>query len=221
MGWFTRFSRFGDFHLVYGQEAQNSCGIASVMMCVFKVNKLKPGKKAVHVETEVYKAYDKHLAGSSVDDGYVYDGSVYTYAGLLADTLNDLNVGKWEAKNVGTTAVAQTIVDSVGKEYVGAGPIVNTYLHGYPIIVLVNWSGGMGGHFVVVDTVNVFGRRIYASVCDPWDADVHITPLTISTPFEYVAKKQKTSWSFGGKKFSYPSQSEGTVQGWVIRRVGD
>ena len=120
MGWFTRFSRFGDFHLVYGQEAQNSCGIASVMMCVFKVNKLKPGKKAVHVETEVYKAYDKHLAGSSVDDGYVYDGSVYTYAGLLADTLNDLNVGKWEAKNVGTTAVAQTIVDSVGKEYVGA-----------------------------------------------------------------------------------------------------
>jgi hypothetical protein len=54
MAWFSRFTRFGDMHLVYGQEANMSCGIASVMMCVFKINKLNPGATSVTVEQDIY-----------------------------------------------------------------------------------------------------------------------------------------------------------------------
>jgi len=38
MAWFTRITRFGDVHLVYGQEHDRSCGLACIMMCVFKLN---------------------------------------------------------------------------------------------------------------------------------------------------------------------------------------
>lgn len=218
MGWFSRFTRFADMHMVYGQEAVNSCGIASVMMVVFKINKLVPGAQALYKEKEVYAAYDKHLAGSDVDTGS-YDGSVYTYAGLLAKTLNDLKVGSWEAKFVGAAAVPQAIMDAVGVDYVGAGPIFNGIRRKDPIIVLVNWAGNMGGHFVVVDTVNKIMNNTWASVCDPWDADVHITPMTKGAPFNYTGKTQWSSWSLGGVKQEYTTESNGAVQGWVVRRV--
>ena len=59
MAWFTRFTRFGDVHLVYAQEQQNSCGIACVMMTVFKINKLTPGVRALHTEREIYGVYSR------------------------------------------------------------------------------------------------------------------------------------------------------------------
>ena len=65
MAWFTRLTRFGDVHLVYGQEAGMSCGIASVMMCAFKLNKLTPGATAVTIEKDIYQKYSTVMGSTS------------------------------------------------------------------------------------------------------------------------------------------------------------
>jgi hypothetical protein len=55
MAWFSRFTRFGDVHWVYGQERNISCGVACVIMAVFKTHKFTPGTKAVYSENEILK----------------------------------------------------------------------------------------------------------------------------------------------------------------------
>ena len=210
MAWFTRFTRFGDAHIVYAQEAENSCGIACILMTVFKINKFAPGHTAVHAEKKVYKVYGE-AAGSS------YDGSAYTYATHLATTLTKLDVGTWAAEYIGPTAVPQAIADHVGVQVVGAGPLANALVSGFPMITLVGWTAG-GAHFVVVDTVNNFAGKLYASVCDPWDGDVHITPLESGKPFHYVGAASPWSWDLGGERHEYTAPSIGNSNGWVVRR---
>ena len=144
-------------------------------MTVFKINKLVPGIRALHSEREIYGVYGRVSHTT-------YNGSAYTYANYLASTLNQLRVGRWEAKNVGPAQVPQAIVDAVGT--VGPGPVIDLPDGKYPIIVLVGWNQG-GAHFVVVDTV-VSVAGLHASVCDPWDGDVHIPPVRTGNPFGYV-----------------------------------
>lgn len=211
MAWFTRFTRFGDVHMVYAQEAVNSCGIASVMMCVFKINKLVPGPRALYAEQEIYKVYGSAAATT-------YDGSAYSYASHLATTLNKLNVGSWKAERLGMADVPGAIMGSVGEDVVGAGPIVNGVRRGNPVIVLVGWSGS-GAHFVVVDTVNNFLGSLYASVCDPHDGDVHITAMEKGKDFKYVPQPNFGSWDLGGKRGEYSGPKTGQANGWIIRQT--
>lgn len=53
--WFTRFTRFGDTHLVFGQEQGISCGLACVIMAAYKINKLTPSVKAMYDEDDMMK----------------------------------------------------------------------------------------------------------------------------------------------------------------------
>jgi hypothetical protein len=211
MGWFTRFTRFGDPHLVYSQEADNSCGIACVRMVVFKTNKLTPGSKATYAEQQIYTRY-------SIASSATYTGSAYTFTNHLATTLNGLDCGVWEQANVGVNGVSDAIFDSVGTDYVGAGPIANAIHRNWPIIVLVHWDAN-NAHFVCVDTVNNFLGSTYASVCDPWDGDVHITPIKRGSPFGYVGQPNRSSWAIGTPEHNYSGGgSSGAAQGWVVRR---
>lgn len=221
MGWFSRFTRFGDTHLVYAQEAEQSCGIACVMMTVFKINKLVPGAAAITTERQIDRIYGEV-------SGAPYDGSSYSYCKFLADTLNKLGVGRWEGRHIGATAVSQAIVDSVGRDVPGssllAGPLspvsyaINQLRSRTPIIVLVGWTAG-GAHFVVVDTVNVTPLGLYASVCDPWDGNVHITSFQIGRPFAYSGAPVPLSWDLGGRRHSYDQNLVGSPNGWVVRKV--
>ncbi len=219
MAWFSRVTRFADVHLCYAQEAANSCGIASVMMTVFKINKFSVSQ-AVHKEKEIYDQY-------SAITGSPYDGSQYSFASTLALALNGLKVGVWEGVFIGPTNVAQAIVDSVGCDNFGeslaAGPLapaawlVNQMRTRTPIIVLVGWNTS-GAHFVVVDTVNKVGDKLYASVCDPWDGNVHITEFSLAAPFNYTACHVPGSWDLGGEKHEYAATSTGSPNGWVVRK---
>lgn len=218
MSWYSRFTRFGDTHLVYAQEQKNSCGIACVMMCVFKIRKLTPGAKAVHEEKKIYDVYSS-VAGSS------YDGKQYSTARNLAKTLNKLNVGTWEARYVGPNAVSQSIVDSLGydipgQSLIGGAPIYasNQLKPIRPIILLIAWSTA-GAHFVVVDTVNWTPFGMYASVCDPWDGNVHITKFEIGKSFDYRGAPVPMSWDFGGTRHDYSSESSGSPRGWIVRQI--
>ncbi len=219
MAWFSRFTRFGDAHVCYSQEAENSCGIACVMMAVCKINKLSMSQ-AIHKEKEIYKQY------ASVS-GSTYDGSQYSYTNHLASTLNKLGVGAWESANVGASKISQAVVDSVGTEAFGrsllAGPAAplfwakNQLRSATPIIVLVGWGAG-GAHFVLVDTINTIGSSMYASVCDPWDGNVHITKFKVGENFNYVGAAVPGSWSLGGEKHEYKKPAKGSMNGWVVRR---
>ena len=86
MAWFTRLTRFGDAHLVYGQEANMSCGIASVMMCVFKVNKLKPGAASVTVEKDIYQKYSQALGSAYTPE---FNGYLSAASGHSAEQFHD------------------------------------------------------------------------------------------------------------------------------------
>lgn len=211
MSWFMRFTRFGDIHAVYGQEQPNSCGIACVLMATFKINKLVPGRTALHAETQVYDVYGRVSAST-------YDGSAYTYTNHLASTLNQLNVGTWRSEQIGMSAIPEAITNSVGTDIVGLGPVVNGIRRGSPIIVLVGWREG-DAHFVLIDTVNSILGATYASVCDPWDADIHITRFRRGEDFKYAGGAVRGSWSIGSTPRAYTTPREGNANGWIVRRV--
>jgi hypothetical protein len=181
-------------------------------MCVYKVNKLSPFNQSTYLEKQIYTVYGQ-TAGED------YDGSSYTYAEYLADTLNKLNCGTWQATNVGPHGVANAIVKSVGMDIAGGDPVINTLARGWPIIILTKWTRDGGGHFVVVDTVNNFMGSLFASVCDPWDGDVHIVPFRSGSVFHYVGRHQPLSFDNGGKKHNYHGESAGNMNGWIVQRV--
>lgn len=206
MPWFSRLTRFGDAHYVYSQAADRSCGIASVMMCVYKVNKFNPFATATTQEQEVYDVYEQ-VSGSP------YDGSTNTNATLLDNALNRLNCGKWKAENVGPNGVSQKIMDVVGTS-VGFGPTLRTN----PIIVLIRWSNG--GHFVVVDSVRtIVGYNTWATVCDPWDAQLRVINFSAGSPFQYTTHDTMQLNIEGTPQHTYGGTQNGTANGWVVYRT--
>lgn len=206
MTWFTRFTRFGEMHMVYSQENSNSCGIACVRMVVFKVNKLRPHALALRSEQSIDADYARV-------SGAPYDGSGYSNATLLFKLLNQFTSDTWVAEYAGPAVIGQKLIDSVG---VNGTPGAST---GAPVIVLVGWSAG-GAHFVVVDSINEVRGQHYASVCDPWDGNVHVTAFAPGQPFNYTGAPVPWSWSFGGPEHTYDGgPSSGAGNGWIIRKA--
>lgn len=207
MAWFSRITRFGDMHLVYGQEANMTCGIASVMMCIFKVNKLTPGATALTVEQKIIKKYESLL-------GDTYEPEkVGTYPQHLAKILGGFTGGSWKWHNPGSNGIPKLLVDKVGVSG-GFGPTLNVT----PVIIGVDWNLG-GAHWVVVDTIRKVGGTHYATVCDPWDTNVHIQKFAVGSPFAYSAGNGGIMVNFGsdtnkGQTTPYTKASNGVVSTW-------
>ena len=188
MAWFTRLTRFGDVHLVYGQEAGMSCGIASVMMCVFKLNKLTPGATAVTVEKDIYQKYSAVMGSAYAPE------ATGTYPNHLATVMNSITSGTWRWHIYAPTDVPQKLIDKIGTTS-GFGAIVNVE----PVILGVDWDVG-GAHWVVVDTIrDMFGQH-HATICDPWDANVHVQTFKVGDPFRYDATTGGFMMNFSGTK---------------------
>jgi len=207
MAWFSRFTRFGDVHLVYGQEANMSCGIASVMMCVFKLNKLKPGTTSVTVEKDIYKKYEAAMGSPYTPK------TVGTYPEHLATVLDGFTKGGWRWHQTPAEDVPQVLIDEVGVTP-GPGPTVDVN----PVILGVDWDQG-GAHWVVVDTVREFSGSRYATICDPWDTNVHIQKFAVGGPFLYDAAGGGFMHDFWGtnmgKKDPYKGNAaKGQVKTW-------
>ncbi len=202
MAWFTRFTRFGDMHLVYGQEANMSCGLASLMMCVFKINKLKPGNTAVTVEEDIRKKYEAALGQRAYNSE-----TTGTYPTRLATILNSFTKGNWQWHQTPVNDVPQVLLDQVGVESFGPTLDVN------PVILGVDWDTG-GAHWVVVDTIrDAFGNH-YATICDPWDTNVHIQKFKVGSPFYYDAANGGFTIDFWGKHKDYGNSAKGQVKTW-------
>lgn len=220
MSWFVRVTRFASVHMVYAQHAQNSCGMASIMMVNFKLKKglmlagmaasssmsvvpvvgsfiggtlsRRAFEAAVKTEKQVYAEYTK-VTGSP------YDGSQYSDAMHFPTVLKNLGLGNWECVHVGEAGFAEA-----AKSATNAGA---------PVIGHVVWNGG-GAHFVVIDE-NHFG---YACVCDPWDGHLHVVRMRNGDPVTYNADDTPIGWDVGGKRNDYPKGSSGKFSGWIVRR---
>lgn len=208
MAWFTRFTRFGDMHIVYGQEHGMSCGLASVMMCVFKLNKLTPGKTAITTEEEIRKKYQT-LLGSAYNSELVG-----TYPTLLASILTSFTPGTWRWQQLQPNQVTAKLIAKVGVQG-GIGPVVDVE----PVILGVDWDLG-GAHWVVVDTIRSPFFSKYATVNDPWDANVHLQEISDTGPFTYKAGEGGFSmdgWDHSiaeTRKKQYNNTSNGMVKTW-------
>jgi hypothetical protein len=205
MGWFLRFDRFTDSHVVFSQEKDESCGLASCKMVVFKMNKLRPGASAITTERKIEQIYRKY---APTHPGFDKEGSTTS---CIVNTLNDLGMGNWaSAVNVAASIPKLMLkLKYVNYDLVGAGVVVNSITRGYPVILGVDWLGKdrkyHRGHWVVVDTVNKlpFIDKYWASVCDPWDGDLHVTPFDLKHRFSYTAKEVTFSWSFDNAEHKY------------------
>ena len=204
MAWFTRISRFGDVHFVFGQEQGMTCGPSSALMCYTKINKLSPGAVMYSTTQRIKDLYAQWL-------GQSYDGSVAgTWPAGLAYALNRMGCGRWTTTSVSATNSVNTMVSLVGTQ--GAfGPVVNVN----PIIVGVNWDGSTGSHWVVIDTIRNFAGNLYATVNDPWDAGLHVQRIESGGNFVYDAG-DTMHLDFGGTHYEYSQPSTGRVRTWPI-----
>jgi hypothetical protein len=145
------------------------------MMCVFKINKLQPGATSVTVEKDIYKKYEGAMGSSYSPE------AVGTYPQHLATVLNSFTTGNWQWHQTPVNSVPQVLIDQVGiTERFGPTVDVN------PVILGVDWDQG-GAHWVVVDTIREWFSSKYATICDPWDTNVHIQKFSVGGPFSYDA----------------------------------
>jgi len=217
MPWFLRTSRHG-VHAVYGQQADNSCGIACVIMVNFKMKKWEVASAAATVasnpivgfpalglatydavkrETEVYGAYSKVT-------GQKYDGTTYTDATVLPRVLNELSIGRWVAACVTARDLAGSILDKYSR---------------WPFITLVHWRAG-GGHFVICDNVEKSGTGGSADFCDPWDTSVRTLTLVRGRAITYQVEHATGQVDLGQTHYAYANAAKkADMDGWIIYRA--
>ena len=191
--------------MVYGQQAENSCGIASVMMVNFKMKKWQlaaslstapagiaalpaigfSAASAIKLEPQVYAAY-------ATVTGEPYDGTTYTDGFKLVDILNELGIGTWKIEHYPDIGLAGKLMAFVGSP---AAPA--------PAIVHIKWRN-KGAHFIVCDTITPSGGQSIADFCDPGDGTVQTLALTRGSPIVYTSG----------------SGSVGDPSGWVLYRSG-
>ena len=217
MGWSLRSSRNG-VHVVYGQKAERSCGIACIVMVNFKLKKWQlaaavsaapagllaaaPGtiaalSGAVKSEEEVDAAYAKVT-------GHPYLGNTDTFATILPLVLNKLDIGRWVGKCIPFDKLADTIIDRTLTP---------------PFITLVRWRSG-GGHFVVCDNVVSWGKQVFADFCDPWDAAVRTLPLSRGQDDIVYQAQDQPGLELGQTHKTYSSNKTGDMNGWIVYRAG-
>lgn len=197
MAWFSRFSRFGDVHMVFAQENTIACGLACVIMAAFKINKLVPGVKAMFDEKDILAKATALLGPNPL-------GAAGLGNADLVKMLNhaDLKMTGWKHHKVASDKVPGKLISKIGVTE-GLGPTVSSN----PVIVGIDWNGG-GGHWVLVDSVRKIFGKTYAIVCDPWDGNVHVTEIEKKTDFAYTGQAA-LAVDFGGTRHSYDSPSVG------------
>jgi hypothetical protein len=84
-----------------------------------------------------------------------------------------------------------------------------------PIILGVNWDGSTASHWVCIDTIRTAFGTTYATICDPWDADVHVQSFSKGSPFVYHAAEQ-IHVDFWGTHYKYTAPSTGRVSQWPM-----
>jgi hypothetical protein len=207
--WFTRTTLLGT-RLVYGQKADQSCGIACVMMVNYMLkrwelarNRDRVGLEIRHAADDAFRSEADVYAAYAKVSGQPYNGSKPTFTDMLVAILNELNIGHWQQIPLSSARVADRIIDSC----MGQSPV--------PMILHVNWQTIRGAHFVVCDAAGPIRREMCADFCDPWDAAVHTLRITRGQPISYSAAQEMPT----GAPHHYDQAMTGAMDGWVICRT--
>lgn len=180
-----------------------TCGPSCALMCYAKITKLVPGQQFYWNDQRIRDAYGEW-------QGKPYDGSAAgTYPEGLVYALNKFNIGNWTQTNAGGAGAVDIILRRVGMR--GLGPVVTVD----PIIVGIDWDGSTASHWVCIDTVRAFNDSLYATVCDPWDAGLHVQKIKRGANFAYRAA-ETFDFDFGGTHYNYGSPELGRVDTWPI-----
>ena len=179
--------------MCFAQEQSDSCGIASSIMVNYK---LKAGSAGTGGITQaLFPSLGSNtgttLSGAGKSTAVLaekqvyamvstaYNGTTGTTGNQVAALLNSLNIGTWRA------------VDPCPSNQIAA-QVVACYRNGWPTIIGNSWYSGPshlkksgGGHWVVVDTINSFAGKLYASICDPITGNVHVTEFAVGQDFLY------------------------------------
>lgn len=182
--WFLRIDRFADVHMVAAQGKDQSCALASIKMVHFKVNKLRPGASLLTTERQLETLYKQKAKETSHD--FDQKGS---NPQVMVDVLNSMGTGMWTIDWPPVHEVGDRVAKYVGVDQFGLGVTgINAMKRKYPVILACYWQP-KGGHAVVVDTVTrIPAMGTYATICDPWDANVHFEKLESGKPFSYSPK---------------------------------
>ncbi len=205
--WFLRIDRFADVHAVCAQGKDNSCVLASIKMAAFKTNKLRPGRTALrteHLIEQRYKAFENNPAHDFNNVGGMPD--------VATQVLNSLGIGNWASEWPPVGDVPEKVMKYVGVDQMGLGITgINAATRGFPVILFCRWAGPHGGgHAIVCDTVTHIPLvGTYATICDPWDANVHFEKIQKGNAFTYNPKAA-SGVNFWGEVKGVPSGS-GTI----------
>jgi hypothetical protein len=216
--------------MVRSQDKEYSCAMASVVMINFKIKKgymfagLAAGAGysvsplplgsfvggtlarsaidyAIKSEQEVYKLYEKAKGKAHDFDTEGADPN------LVPQMLADLGLGRWEYVDVGSSGLAQAVIDATKD--------------GSPVYVRCRWNGG-GGHALVVDETHSFLGSNYMCVCDPYDGELRIVSCTPGSTVNYDGNYSPISSGnfFGGNARQYDkgANNSGTLFGGIVRR---
>jgi hypothetical protein len=216
MAWFLRTTRFGT-RMVYGQQAEQSCGIASDINVNYYLKKWElpsthqqlPARTRASLDTFGIQRYITYLdtfkSEAEVDAAYAkvsgqpYDGSTSTNSAILALVLDELNIGNWGSVRWSASAIPDLILNNLAMRV--------------PLILRVKWRNNIG-HFVASDAAGLVGRQYYADFCDPWDASIHTLRLNRGQPINYQVDLEAATTSH----YYYASDQSGDMDGWVVQR---
>ena len=204
--WFLRMDRFGDAHAVCAQNKEKSCIMASIKMVAFKVNKLRPGRNALHTEHRIEQQF--HYFVNQV--GNLQEPDIGPH--VATQVLNSLGCGNWAYEWPQANDIPAMVMKYVGVDRAGLGITgVNAALRKFPVILFCEWAGNDNeGHAIVCDTVtHVPMVGTYATICDPWDANVHFEKIQKGHPFTY-SPNQPIGVNFWGKVKGVSSRT-GTI----------
>jgi hypothetical protein len=107
----------------------------------------------------------------------------------MEEVHKDMGLGNWAIDWPPVNDVGARIAKYVGVDQYGLGVTgINAATRKYPVILACYWQP-KGGHAIVVDTVTripIMGT--FATICDPWDANIHFEKIETGRPFTYSPK---------------------------------
>jgi hypothetical protein len=180
--WFLRIDRFGDVHMVAAQNKGQTCALASIKMVYFKVNKLRPGVSSFTLE----RALEQKYQGLAKEKSHDWERFGVPSPDVPTQVLNSLGLGSWKTTYPSPGQVGTKIAHYVGTDQFGLGITgINAIRRRAPVILWCVWPAH-GGHVVVVDTVTHIPLvGTFATICDPWDANVHFERIEDGKSFTY------------------------------------
>ena len=197
MCWYVRFTRFATTHLVRLQENEASCGPSCVMMAHCRMNRLTTVTDGMATEQGMVQNVRTVVPGKAGWD----PANDATSGNDIVTLLNSFGIGQWECTFVGPLSLAGALRDQAS--------FFN--LSSVPVIVHVDW-----GHWVLIDYM--FGK--YAVVCDPWDAQVHVTSVVDGQAVVYNNRSPVLAWSIPPVWKTRQGGGTGSFSGWIIRCTG-